>query len=238
MISRQLFADAADFVNSDKVFSFLRSAGGQTITSTTSGLKEALDVNVVNEVFLKVDGVYDGTNNLDPDNIGLIVHVRGAAPGDADQTFRSTGGAASSDDVVAANVKGLDVNAFGMVFDGTTWDRRRGTAGAGNVHLFSQESGFKVDTKAAYGSAQLASTTVGATAVQLAVTPLTGRSKILVQNTSNKKIWIGFANTVLGTTGILVGPQGFFEEILGAGVQVWAIGEQAGQDVRVAEYAA
>lgn len=237
-MSRQLFADASDFTNSDKVFSFLRSAGGQTITSTTVGGKEALDVNVANDISVAVDGVYDAGTNPTPDNVGLIAHSRAATPGDADQLFRSTGGAASADAVVAANVHGLDVNSFAMLFNGTTWDRALGTAGAAHSHLFSQEAGFKVDVKKTYGSAQVDNKTVGATAAQLDGTPLAGRNKVTVQNLSNKKVWIGFDNAVTAADGILVHPQGFFSEILDDGVTVYAIGEQAGQDVRLAEYAA
>lgn len=237
-LSRQLFADAADFTNSDKVFSFLRSAGGQTITSTTISGKEALDVNIANQLSIDIDGVYDVGTNPTPDNVGLIAHSRAATPGDAEQLFRSTGGAASSDAVVAANVHGLDVNAFGMLFNGTTWDRAKGTSGAAHSHLFSQEAGFKVDVKKSYSAAQSAAKTVGATASQLDATPLSGRNKVAVQNLSNKRIWIGFSNAVTAADGILVHPQGFYEEILDDGVTVYAIGEQAGQDVRLAEYAA
>jgi hypothetical protein len=238
MLSRQLFADAADFDNSDKVFSFLRSAGGETITSTTVGGKEALDVYVANDIDVSVEGVYDVGTNPTPDNVGLIAHSRAATPGASDQLFRSTGGAATADDVTAANVHGLDVNAFGMVFDGTAWDRLRGTAGAVNTHLSSQASGFKVDTKSSYATASAKSVTVGATAAQLDGTPLTGRTSVQVQNVSNKKIWIGFSNAVTSADGILVPPGGYFEKDLGSAVTIFAIGEQAGQDVRVGEYAA
>lgn len=237
-VSRQLFADASDFTNSDKVFSFLRSAGGQTITSTTVGGSEALDVNVANQISVDLDGVYDGVSNLTPDNVGLIAHSRAATPGDAEQLFRSTGGAASSDAVVAANVHGLDVNSFAMLFNGTTWDRAQGTAGAAHSHLFSQEAGFKVDVKKSYAVAQVAAATVGATAAQLDATPLAGRNKVVVQNLSNKKVWIGFDNTVTSSSGLLVFPNDRFEEILDDGVTIYAIGEQAGQNVRLTEYAA
>ena len=49
-----------------------------------------------------IDGVYDGTNNTNPSNIGIIAHARGATPGDADQTKRLTSvtsGTATSLDV-------------------------------------------------------------------------------------------------------------------------------------------
>lgn len=38
-----------------------------------------------------VDGVYDGTNNTDPSQVGLVVHTRNATPGDAQQVIRQTG---------------------------------------------------------------------------------------------------------------------------------------------------
>lgn len=37
------------------------------------------------------DGVYDGTNNTKPGNVGLVAHERNATPGDAQQTKRLTG---------------------------------------------------------------------------------------------------------------------------------------------------
>lgn len=238
MLSRQLFADATDFANSDKVVSFLSGAAGIPLTSTTVGAKEALDVNVANQISVSVDGIYDGVNNLSPDSVGFIGHTRGAAPAIADQVFRSTGGAASADDVTAANVHGLDVNSFGMLFDGTAWDRARGTSGAANVHLASQASGFLIATKSSYASAAAKAVAVGATAAQLDATPLSGRTSIQVQNLSNKKLAIGFSNAVTLASGILVPPGGYFEKDIGAGVTVYAIGEVAGQDVRVGEYAA
>jgi hypothetical protein len=40
--------------------------------------------------YVDVDGVYSGSNT-DPDNVGVVWHVRNATPGDAQQTFRPTG---------------------------------------------------------------------------------------------------------------------------------------------------
>jgi hypothetical protein len=165
MISKdRLVFDVANLSESDNIGAFVRSATGEVIDSQTIAATEwlqvasalhdgsgnalsstggALDVNITNGLSVDLDGVYDGATNLNPDNVGMIAHVRAASPGDAQQTFRSTGGAASADDVVAADVQGLDVNAFGMVFDGTTWDRLRGTAGA--VHVSDAGGSLTVD---------------------------------------------------------------------------------------------
>lgn len=49
-----------------------------------------------------LDGVYDGTNNTDPSQVGVVVHTRNATPGDSHQVIRQTGISAST--VHAADV--------------------------------------------------------------------------------------------------------------------------------------
>jgi len=112
-----------------QVASALFDGAGNALSSTGG----ALDVNVTSAINVSIDGIYDVGTNADPDNVGLISHVRAATPADADQTARTTAGAADSDAVVAANVHGMDVNAFGMVYNGATWDRLLGTSGAAHV---------------------------------------------------------------------------------------------------------
>lgn len=51
------------------------------------------------------DGAYDGTNNTDPGNIGLVGMVRNASPADSQQTDRLTSKASA-----AGDVRALDVN--------------------------------------------------------------------------------------------------------------------------------
>jgi hypothetical protein len=117
----------------DSIAAWTNDGAGNPISSTGT----ALDVNIASSdinIDVEIDGVYDVGTNPDPDNVGVIAHVRGAAPADADQTFRSTGGAADSDAVVAANVHGLDVNSFLMGYNGTTWDRLNSTSGDLNIN--------------------------------------------------------------------------------------------------------
>jgi len=173
----KLVYDATTPEDGDSVASFLHGSGG-ALTSTTVGGSEALDinvtnasldinvtnasldVNVTNDIDVDIDGVYDAGDNAAPDSAGVIAHERAAAPDETNQGFRSTGGAASSDAVVAANVHGLDVNAFGMGFNGTTWDRLRSGDGQlevrpfGNVADDAEDSGnpLKVGSRAHDGA--------------------------------------------------------------------------------------
>lgn len=162
----KLIYDATTPDDGDSVAAYLRTAAG-ALTST--GAAGALDVNITNALAVAVDlnGDYDGVSNLAPDSVGAIVHDRAAAPAVADQNKRTTGAAASSDAVVAANAHGFDANSFGMIFNGTTWDRMRGTSGALNV-VFSEpvaddaaDAGnpLKVGTRAVSGALAAVSAT-------------------------------------------------------------------------------
>lgn len=128
----KLIYDSTTPSDGDSVAAFLRTSSGAL---TATGAAGALDVNVTNALAIDVDldGDYDGATNLTPDSAGLIVHDRAAAPAVADQNKRTTGAAASSDGVVAANVHGQDVNGFLMGYNGSTWDRLLATSGALNV---------------------------------------------------------------------------------------------------------
>lgn len=118
------------------------------LTSTTVSGKEALDVNIASPISITVDldGDYDVSTNPTPDTVGTILRTRAATPGLSDQNESLTGAAASSDAVVAANVHGMDSNAFGMIFNGTTWDRMRGTSGSLNVNALGNVADDGVDT--------------------------------------------------------------------------------------------
>lgn len=150
----------------------------------------SLDVNVTNALAIDLDGVYNVSSNANPDNVGMIAHVRNATPGDAQQTFRSTGGAASSDDIVAANVYGLDVNSFLMGFDGTTWDRltAQNTAGALDVHVTNS---IDVDDDLANTAIENTTTAVSTTAVNCVASALANRKWLGIANEGNKKGYFG-----------------------------------------------
>jgi len=95
----------------------------------------SLNVNITSPLSVNIAGVYDVGTNPTPDNVGIILNTRAAAPDDTTQTFRPTGGSPTADNVVSANTFGIDTNAFGMVYDGTTWDRLLGFNGRAGVAI-------------------------------------------------------------------------------------------------------
>lgn len=220
--------DADTILASDNVGSWLRAGtDGDRISSTNVSGKEGLDVNIINPLTVNIDGVYDGVSNLDPDNVGAIFHVRAATPADADQTKRTTGAAATSDAIVAANFHGIDTNSALLGFNGTTFDRLRSWKSTGVLRVSDLHTSFLVTAE-----------TVGLTASQLVATPLTNRTKVRIQNLSNRDMWIGVDNAVLAADGYLIPAKGEETFLWAEDVEIWAIGDVASMDVRVMEEAA
>jgi hypothetical protein len=220
--------DADTILASDNVGAWLRAGSdGDRISSTNVGGKEGLDVNIINPLTVNIDGVYDGVNNTDPDNVGAIFHVRAASPADADQTKRTTGAAASSDAIVAANFHGQDVNSALLGYNGTTWDR---------VRTFNSTG--RIKTVIAYKSFLVTPETVGTSASQLVSSPLTDRAKVTIQNLANRDMWVGVDNAVTSATGYLIPAKGEQSFDWDGTVDIWAIGAVAAMDVRVLEEAA
>lgn len=77
----------------------------------------SLNVNVTGGSFdAELDGIYDGGTNTDPDNVGLIAHVRNATLNDTHQTERLTsvtdsGGTVKALDVAIHDASGEDINS-------------------------------------------------------------------------------------------------------------------------------
>lgn len=138
----KLIYDSTTPSDGDSVAAFLRTSAG-ALTST--GAAGALDVNITNAISVDADGVYSG-GNTNPDNIGIIGHVRSATPADTDQTLRLTGGNPSSDDINPANVFALDTMSFLHGWDGSAWDRIGVSGGALNVSPLGNVADDAVDS--------------------------------------------------------------------------------------------
>lgn len=140
----KLHYDATTPGDGSSVAAFLRT-GTDALTSTDVGGKKCLDVNIANTIQTAVDGVYDVVTNADPDNIGLVGHVRNATPGDAQQTLRLTGGSPGADNLDPANIFGIDSVSFLHGWDGAAWDRVGISSGALNVMAVGNVADDAVD---------------------------------------------------------------------------------------------
>lgn len=143
----KIIYDATTPADGDSIAAFLRT-GSAALTSTTIGPIEALDVNIASplSVDVQLDGLYDVSGNPTPDTVGAILRTRGAAPDETAQVEPLTGAAASADALVAADVHGMDTNGFMHIFNGTTWDRVRGTSGSINVAALGNVADDAVDS--------------------------------------------------------------------------------------------
>lgn len=105
-------ADGADERLQSKLVDFTTPSQGMTIDAqgnahvevhgdNPAGSDEVLRLSELGHATL--DGVYDGTNNTDPSQTGLVVHTRNATPGDAQQVIRQTG-------ITAGTVHAADVS--------------------------------------------------------------------------------------------------------------------------------
>lgn len=87
-------------------------------------------------------------------------------------------------------------------------------------------------------AANLLKPTVSDIASQADATPLAGRKKVLVQNLSDKSIYLGVDNTVTVLTGIEIPKKGDFDTEWGENIEMWLI-SAAGitSNVRILEMA-
>lgn len=216
-----------------QVASALFDGSGTAITSTSG----ALDVNLKSPITVAVDldGVYNVGTNPTPDSVGSIHHVRAATPAITDQTKRITGAAASSDAVVAANAHGLDVNAFGMGFNGTTWDRLQVDASK-NLKVNVQASATLTVSDAALANTAGANAalSVGTSSISAVASILANRKYLYTFNNGSKAMYLGFG-TVTSANGFPMFPGQAYEFRAGAALDMKVISTAASQDLRTLE---
>ena len=209
----------------DTTGSHTLDGSGNQITSTVDGAKRGLDVNLISEFDVTIDGDYDGVTNLNPSSAGLIAHDRGASPDITAQNQRPTGGAASADALVAANVHCLDTNGMLHGFNGTTWDR-----------MLSYN---KILRNADVRDGALVSTAKSVTDVTgvILASEQAARGTLIFQNHDTKNCWFG-ASGVSKTTGIRLSAGAIAELNFGESVSVHAVTDTGKTvDMRILEAA-
>lgn len=200
--------DANSLAASDTIGSHTLDGAGTAITSTLVSGKQGLDVNVISEINVDLNGIYDGTTNPTPDNVGIVAYTRASSPGLTGQVQLPTSAAASSDGVVAANAHGLDVNGFGMVYNGTTWDRMTGTSGAVDINIKSQSLGTvavsgTVTANAGSGTFTVSDAALANTAVKSTATSVTNTAAVILASQLSNRKYLSFQN--LGSAAVFVG---------------------------------
>ncbi len=203
--------------------------------------------------------VYDASNPDDGANVGA--HIRSGDDGTAighvgdalkvdigsvtdldirDLAFATdsvdvSGSEVSLDAATLAALESVTVSATDLDIRDLTHVSDSVKVGDGTEFLAINTDG-SINTKfAAPSNPQTSVSTVGTTAVEIAATPLTDRTRILVQNNGSKAIYIGEDNTVTTSTGICL-PKGASMELpYGETANIFAISGTAGQNVRVLE---
>lgn len=187
-----------------------------------------LKVDLVTPVTVNTDinGIYNGVTNPIPSNVGLIASSR-AAPGLANQTLQLTGGALTTTALSGSNIVAEDVNSFGMIYNGTTWDAMTGTGGSLNVNVTGSTGTVTVsDAALANTSIANASNTlaVAGTAQAAVASALTGRKYLYLYNTANTTVYLG-ASGVTAANGFPLSPGSYMELRAGAAVSPFFVGQ-------------
>lgn len=241
--------DANSLAASDTIGAYTLDGSGTRITSTVVSGKTGLDVNVISTIAVDLDGFYVLATNPTPDTVGQILRTRGAAPGLSAQVEPLTAATAASDAVVAANVHGQDVNSFGMVYNGTTWDRLTGTGGAVNVAQSTSPwvvsgtvtsnqgtSPWVVSDAALANTALLSSKkSVTTTAAAILAAQQANRKYLTFQNLGGSNVFIG-GSAVDATTGLRLSNGAMLEGLrLGPALSVFALTSAGTGDLRILE---
>jgi hypothetical protein len=242
----RLIFDPADLTESDQIGAYLRAGSdGDLITSTLTGSKESLDVNVVGTA----DGGYfaeDSTHSSGA--IGQFIL--------AIQTD-SQGPLANDGDYVGLQVDSqgrlrciTDIDLVGDLVgdnESDTEDPLKIGSRAVSGVLSAATNGNKVNVisdlyrrimvNVAPRIGSLATAlTVGTTAVALPSSALAGRMRVVIQNLSNSDIYIG-GSGVTTSSGVRVGKGATYSEDIGQDCVLYAIAGTSGNDVRVLELA-
>lgn len=227
---------AINSVNRLAVDSTLKDGAGTPLTSTLVGSDQALDVNLVNTIPVDLDGIYDGVNNADPDNVGIIAHTRAASIGDAQQSERTTAGAVGS--IVAASlsdVNALDMNAFAYALN-PSGDARLLTMDASdnlNVNITNASLAVEDIADTAIVSAAKTLTTSG-TAETVVSAALADRRFLFIYNKDNRVMYLG-GSTVSSSNGFPLSPRSYLELRAGPNLGIYFDSPKSGHEIRTLE---
>lgn len=241
MISKEkLVFDPANPDDTDNSGAFVRSAGGSLITSTTDNALERLDVSTGAEHYegTAFAGGEKGSLALAVDNSGNFAPLRVNADGELLVDVQVNSGSDKAED--SAHASG-DIGTYVLSVREDTLSTS--TSDVGDYQSFKTDSLGALWTNVykqapATNNGWLTSAqAVTDTAVTVVVATLTDRKSILIQNAGNRPAFLGFSNAVTSSTGIRLSAGAAIELDLSAGVDIYAISDATGTDLRVAQFA-
>lgn len=249
----RLIFDPADMANSDQIGSYLIGVDGTVIGNVSDAAKVSItnasivvsgtDIDIRNLVFSddKVDvsgssvtvsgtdiDIRDLSHTQDSIKIGdgtdfLAVNADGSINVVADLSVTNSFEKAED----AAHVSG-DIGAYML---GVIQDVPAASAADGDYGSIKTDALGRAWVNDAPNVAQSGAVlTVGAT--EVAITSLANRRRLIIQNTSNKDVFLG-PTGVTTTTGIRIAKGATYDEILGPNLAMYLIAGTAGNDVRV-----
>lgn len=224
LTKHQLGYDSADLANSDQVGANLL-AGGTALTATGT----SLDVNVTNTVTVSATNldIRDLTHSSDSVKIG-------------DGTDFLAINADGSINVAISSVADDAADSGNPIKVGSRAVSTLGAVSAANdrADLVSDLYRRIYVNNQPNIAGNLLKPTVSNTASQADATPLAGRKRILIQNLSDKNIYIGTSNAVTTSTGIELPKKGDLEMEWGENIGIWLISPTGiTSDVRILELA-
>lgn len=235
MISKnKLLLDVTNLADSDNVGAYLRDASGNLLTSTDVSGKRSLDVNVTALTATDID-IRDLTHVSDSIKIGdgtdfLAINADGSINANVDVSvsngFEKAEDAAHADGDIGAYMLSVRQNVPAS-----------STSADGDYQSLKTDALGRMWVNNAPQSASFAAISVTSSATDLVATDLVNRKKIVIQNVSNREVFVGSANTVTASNGLKLPPGSSAEFEAGPSINFHAITASGTADVRIMEFA-
>lgn len=241
MISKEkLVFDPANPDDTDNSGAFVRSADGSLVTSTTDGAVERLDVSTGAEHYegTAFAGGEKGSLALAVDNLGNFAPLRVNAAGELLVDVQVTTGSDKAED--SAHVDG-DIGSYILSVREDTL--ASSTSATGDYQSFKTDSlgalwaNVYKTAPATHTGWLVSANNIVDTAELVVAADLANRKTIMVQNVGNRPVYLGHSNAVTSSNGIRLSAGAAIEVELAAGVNIYAISDASGSDIRVAEFA-
>lgn len=247
----RLVFDPANAADGAKVGSYLLDANGDILTSTLVGADQALDVNLVAAPGLGIyaeDSAHTSGDNgqqilaVRKDTLGSLVSADGDyAPlqVNADGELR----VAAQVTVQAGDAEFLEDSAHTSGDAGIHMLLVRqdtlaaSTSASGDYGSFKSDALGRLYTTKAAQSAAYGAVSVSSTATDIVATDLANRMRVIVQNVSNRDVFLGSNASVTTANGIRLSAGSSIELEIAAGVNIHGITASSTADVRYFEVA-